>query len=111
MIGKLKGLIDSYGEDYVILDVGGVGYQVVAFGGAPSPKVRVLSCGRTADSFICLGGTSCWSFRVSMPRAGPVGNPTFTFRKKHCNTDQVAQFAVDFARIWAPIGNAVCDKD
>ena len=28
MIGKLKGLIDSYGEDYVILDVSGVGYQV-----------------------------------------------------------------------------------
>jgi Holliday junction DNA helicase RuvA len=28
VIGKLKGLIDSYGEDYVILDVGGVGYQV-----------------------------------------------------------------------------------
>ena len=28
MIGKLKGLIDAYGEDYVILDVQGVGYQV-----------------------------------------------------------------------------------
>jgi Holliday junction DNA helicase RuvA len=28
MIGKLKGLIDSYGEDYVIVDVQGVGYQV-----------------------------------------------------------------------------------
>jgi holliday junction DNA helicase RuvA len=28
MIGKLKGIIDSYGEDHVILDVGGVGYQV-----------------------------------------------------------------------------------
>jgi len=28
MIGKLKGIVDSYGEDYVILDVGGVGYQV-----------------------------------------------------------------------------------
>jgi Holliday junction DNA helicase RuvA len=28
LIGKLKGLIDSYGEDYVILDVQGVGYQV-----------------------------------------------------------------------------------
>ncbi|MEW6640737.1 MAG: Holliday junction branch migration protein RuvA [Pseudomonadota bacterium] len=28
MIGKLKGVIDSYGDDYVILDVGGVGYQV-----------------------------------------------------------------------------------
>jgi Holliday junction DNA helicase RuvA len=28
VIGKLKGLIDSYGEDYVILDVQGVGYQV-----------------------------------------------------------------------------------
>jgi Holliday junction DNA helicase RuvA len=28
MIGKLKGLIDSYGEDFVILDVQGVGYVV-----------------------------------------------------------------------------------
>lgn len=28
MIGKLKGLIESYGEDYVILDVVGVGYEV-----------------------------------------------------------------------------------
>ena len=28
MIGKLKGIIDSYGEDWVIVDVGGVGYQV-----------------------------------------------------------------------------------
>jgi holliday junction DNA helicase RuvA len=29
MIGKLKGLVDSYGDDFVILDVNGVGY--VAF--------------------------------------------------------------------------------
>lgn len=28
MIGKLKGLIDCYGEEFVILDVGGVGYMV-----------------------------------------------------------------------------------
>src|ERR1700742_4908019 len=28
MIGKLRGVIDSYGEDSVILDVNGVGYQV-----------------------------------------------------------------------------------
>jgi holliday junction DNA helicase RuvA len=28
MIGKLKGIVDAYGEDFVILDVGGVGYQV-----------------------------------------------------------------------------------
>jgi len=28
MIGKLKGLIDSYGEDHVIIDVQGVGYVV-----------------------------------------------------------------------------------
>jgi len=28
MIGKLKGVIDSYGEDFVIVDVGGVGYLV-----------------------------------------------------------------------------------
>lgn len=28
MIGKLKGTVDSYGDDHVILDVGGVGYVV-----------------------------------------------------------------------------------
>ena len=28
MIGKLKGRVDSYGEDFLILDVGGVGYLV-----------------------------------------------------------------------------------
>ncbi len=28
MIGKLKGIIDSYGEDFIIVDVGGVGYMV-----------------------------------------------------------------------------------
>jgi Holliday junction DNA helicase RuvA len=28
MIGKLRGVVDSYGADYIILDVGGVGYQV-----------------------------------------------------------------------------------
>jgi holliday junction DNA helicase RuvA len=28
MIGKLKGLVDTYGDDFVILDVGGVGYVV-----------------------------------------------------------------------------------
>ncbi len=28
MIGKLKGVVDSFGEDFVILDVSGVGYIV-----------------------------------------------------------------------------------
>jgi Holliday junction DNA helicase RuvA len=28
MIGKLKGIVDSYGTDFLILDVNGVGYQV-----------------------------------------------------------------------------------
>ncbi|MEM8687410.1 MAG: Holliday junction branch migration protein RuvA [Pseudomonadota bacterium] len=28
MIGKLKGVVDSFGEDWVIVDVGGVGYHV-----------------------------------------------------------------------------------
>ncbi|MCC6736731.1 MAG: Holliday junction branch migration protein RuvA [Bauldia sp.] len=32
MIGKLRGVVDSYGDDYVILDVGGVGYQVFCSG-------------------------------------------------------------------------------
>ena len=32
MIGKLKGIIDSYDEDTVILDVNGVGYVVYCSG-------------------------------------------------------------------------------
>ena len=28
MIGKLRGIVEAYGEDWVILDVGGVGYHV-----------------------------------------------------------------------------------
>jgi Holliday junction DNA helicase RuvA len=28
MIGKLRGTVDAYGEDWVIVDVGGIGYQV-----------------------------------------------------------------------------------
>src|SRR5690606_16064826 len=32
MIGKLTGIVDSVGEDWVILDVGGVGYMVHASG-------------------------------------------------------------------------------
>ena len=28
MIGKLRGVVDSYGDDWVVVDVGGVGYQV-----------------------------------------------------------------------------------
>ncbi len=48
MIGKLKGLIDSYGEDFVIIDVQGVGYVVQCstrtLQSLPSPgSVAVLS--------------------------------------------------------------------
>lgn len=32
MIGKLKGLIDEFGEDYVVVDVAGVGYHVTCSG-------------------------------------------------------------------------------
>ena len=35
MIGKLKGIIDSYGEDNVILDVHGGGYFVHCLGRTP----------------------------------------------------------------------------
>ena len=41
MIGKLKGVVDTIGEDQLILDVGGVGYEVLCptrvLGDAPGP--------------------------------------------------------------------------
>ena len=41
MIGKLKGIIDSYGEDFIVLDVNGVGYLVQCSARTPGvgPKV------------------------------------------------------------------------
>ena len=45
MIGKLKGLIDSIGDDWVIVDVGGVGYEVFCaartLGALPHPGEAV----------------------------------------------------------------------
>jgi Holliday junction DNA helicase RuvA len=38
MIGKLRGVVDSYGDDWVIVDVGGVGYQVYC----PSRTLQAL---------------------------------------------------------------------
>src|SRR5918995_5419199 len=46
MIGKLKGVIDSYGEDFIILDVHGVGYLVHCSArtlqGLPAPGEAVM---------------------------------------------------------------------
>jgi len=36
MIGKLRGVIDSYGEDSVVVDVHGVGETAVLVGQGPS---------------------------------------------------------------------------
>lgn len=49
MIGKLKGTIDSFGEDHLILDVHGVGYQVFC----PSRVLQLLPrAGEAAVLFI-----------------------------------------------------------
>ncbi|MXN65392.1 Holliday junction branch migration protein RuvA [Stappia sp. GBMRC 2046] len=49
MIGKLKGTVDSYGEDHLILDVHGVGYQVYC----PSRTLQTLpGTGEAAVLFI-----------------------------------------------------------
>ncbi len=48
MIGKLKGIVDTLEEDHVILDVGGVGYQVFA-----APRTLLgLREGEAAQLFI-----------------------------------------------------------
>src|SRR5712672_2319504 len=69
MIGKLKGLIDSYGEDYVILDVGGVGYQVHCSGrtlqALPSPgEAAVLSI----ETYVREDAIKLFGFRSDIER-------------------------------------------
>lgn len=46
MIGKLKGLVDSYGEDFVVIDVNGVGYVVHC---SARTLQRLPSIGEAAD--------------------------------------------------------------
>ncbi len=69
MIGKLKGLIDTYGEDYVILDVGGVGYQVHCSSrtlqALPSPgEAAVLSI----ETYVREDQIKLFGFRSDMER-------------------------------------------
>ena len=44
MIGKLKGIVDSFGDDWMILDVHGVGYRTYA----PASTLDTLCVGREA---------------------------------------------------------------
>lgn len=45
VIGKLKGIVEAYGEDWVLLDVGGVGYEVHC---APRTLLRLPPVGEAA---------------------------------------------------------------
>ena len=69
MIGKLKGLIDFYGEDYVILDVGGVGYQVHCSGRTlqalpPPGEAAVLSI----ETYVREDQIKLFGFRSDLER-------------------------------------------
>ena len=46
MIGKLKGIVESHGEDWVILDVNGVGYEVTC---APRTLANLPAIGERAE--------------------------------------------------------------
>jgi len=48
MIGKLSGILDSAGENYVILDVGGVGYQIFC------SNSTLSNCGQKGDTLSLL---------------------------------------------------------
>ena len=48
MIAKLKGLIDSLGEDWAVIDVGGVGYLVFCSG----RTLRRLGAGEAAEVMV-----------------------------------------------------------
>src|SRR5947207_790524 len=69
MIGKLKGLIDGYGEDYVILDVGGVGYQVHCSGrtlqALPAPGEAVVL---SIETYVREDQIRLFGFRTDVER-------------------------------------------
>jgi holliday junction DNA helicase RuvA len=65
MIGKLKGIIDSYGEDFIVVDVGGVGYLVhcstrtlQALPGAGEPVTLSIETHVREDQIKLFGFTS-----------------------------------------------------
>ena len=72
MIGKLKGLIDSYGEDYVILDVGGVGYQVHCSARTLQALPVTGRGGGAVDRDLCARGSD-QSYSASAPTSSANG--------------------------------------
>ena len=84
MIGKLKGIIDSYGEDFIILDVNGVGYLVHCSARtlqalpAPASRRRWRSrpmcaktrsaCSASSPTSSANGSACCRPCRASAPR-------------------------------------------
>lgn len=65
MIGKLRGLVDSFGDDWVILDVGGVGYQLFCsartlqrIGGVGEPAILAVETYVREDMIRLYGFTN-----------------------------------------------------
>ena len=57
MIGKLKGVIDCYGEDSVILDVNGVGYLVHCSARTLQELPRAGEAATLVDRDLCARGS------------------------------------------------------
>ena len=73
MIGKLKGIIDSYGEDFVILDVNGVGY--------------VVQCSTRTLQRLPKAGEAAAQELLHARRRQQLGDPPAPVRTGHGDTD------------------------
>ncbi len=80
MIGKLKGIIDSYGEDHIIVDVNGVGYVVhcsartlQALPAAGDPVTLAIETHVREDQIRLFGFTERHRARVVPPAADRAG--------------------------------------
>ena len=70
MIAKLRGMVDSYGEDYAIIDVNGVGYLVFASAKTLAKLVKgaevslLIETVVREDSITLFGFADAWHRRL-----------------------------------------------
>jgi Holliday junction DNA helicase RuvA len=108
MIGKLKGTIDSYGEDFIVLDVNGVGYlprHGAAGGGRMIARLRGKRAGLSAAGLVLdvngVGYLVHCSARTLQELPG-TGEPATLSIETHVREDQIKLFGFlsDVEREW-----------
>lgn len=70
MIAKLRGIVDGLGEDYAVIDVGGVGYLVFASNRTLSKLTRGMEVSLWIETVVREDSISLYGFSTLWKKSG-----------------------------------------